>query len=168
MAIKAPKHKHPGRPWFLFRSLIRLLSIGELHSTKFTYEKVDMERAGKGPYLILMNHSSFLDLKIASKIFYPKPYNIVATTDGFVGKPLLMRLIGCMPTQKFVPDISLVGDIQYALHKKKRSVLMYPEAGYSFDGCATTLPRKVGVILKRLQPPPIVSSSRPVQPSMTW
>lgn len=153
MAIKPPKHKHPGRPWFLFRTLVRLLSIGELRATKFTYEKVDMERAGKGPYLILMNHSSFLDLKIASKIFYPKPYNIVSTTDGLVGKEWLMRVIGCTPTQKFVPDISLIGDIQYALHKKKRSVLMYPEAGYSFDGCATTLPRRLGMLLKRLKVP---------------
>ncbi len=154
LSIQPPKHKHPSRPWFLFRTLVRLLSIGELCATKFSYEKVDMERAGKGPYLILMNHSSFLDLKIASKIFYPKPYNIVSTTDGLVGKEWLMRRIGCTPTQKFVPDISLIGDIQYAL-KKKRSVLMYPEAGYSFDGCATTLPRKLGVILKRLKVPVI-------------
>ena len=35
-----------------------------------------MEEAGPGPYLILMNHSSFIDLKIASRIFYPMPYNL--------------------------------------------------------------------------------------------
>ena len=30
---------------------------------------------------------------------------------------------------------------------------MYPEAGYSFDGCATALPRKMGVLFKRLGVP---------------
>ena len=45
-----------------------------------------MEKIGKKePCLILMNHSSFADLQIASHIFFPKRYGIVTTTDGFVG-----------------------------------------------------------------------------------
>jgi transcription elongation factor Elf1 len=39
------------------------------------------------------------------------------------------------------------------LKKNKTSVLMYPEAGYSFDGRATALPRKMGVLMKRLGVP---------------
>ena len=39
------------------------------------------------------------------------------------------------------------------LKEKKTSVLMYPEAGYSFDGCATPLPRKMGALLKQLGVP---------------
>ena len=66
---------------------------------------------------------------------------------------LLMRLIGCIPTQKFVTDISLVRDMEYLLKKKKCSVLMYPEASYSFDGKATPLPRKMGVLLKKMGVP---------------
>lgn len=114
-----------------------------------------MELAGKGPYFILMNHSSFIDLEIASKIFYPKPYCIVSTTDGMVGKEWLMRSIGCIPTNKFVTDVTLIKDILYTTKKLKTSVLMYPEAGYSFDGCATTLPRRLGVLLKKLDIPVI-------------
>ena len=102
-----------------------------------------------------MNHSSFIDLKIASRIFFPKRYGIVCTSDGFVGfgMELLMRLIGCIPTQKFVTDISLIKDMEYLLKKKKCSILMYPEASYSFDGTATPLPRKMGVLLKKLSVP---------------
>ena len=95
------------------------------------------------PCLILMNHSSFLDLEIVSRIFYPRPYCIVCTSDGFVGKSWLMRQLGCIPTQKFVSDVSLISDMDYALHSLKTSVLMYPEASYSFDGTATPLPRKL-------------------------
>ncbi|MBR4017783.1 MAG: 1-acyl-sn-glycerol-3-phosphate acyltransferase, partial [Oscillospiraceae bacterium] len=105
------------------------------------------------PCLILMNHSSFIDLKIISRIFFPKRYAIVCTTDGFVGKGLLMRLLGCIPTQKFVSDVTLIRDMEYMLKEKKTSVLMYPEASYSFDGTATPLPRKMGVLLKKLNVP---------------
>lgn len=147
------QHKPPKKPNFLFRSLIRLLSIPDLCNTSFQYTESRMEEAGKGPYLILMNHSSFIDLKISSKLFYPRPYCIVCTSDGFVGKEWLMRQIGCIPTQKFVPDITLIQDLLYTLKKKKTSVLMYPEASYSFDGCATPLPRKMGLLLKKLEVP---------------
>ena len=85
----------------------------------------------------------------------PKRYGVVSTTDAFVGPfmPLLMRLIGCIPTQKFVTDVTLIRDMEYLLKQKKTSVLMYPEAGYSFDGKATTMPRKLGVLLKKLGVP---------------
>ena len=64
-----------------------------------------------------------------------------------------MRLIGCTPTHKYVADLTLFKDIEYMLKKNKTHVLMYPEAGYSFDGCATTLPKKLGVLMKRLGVP---------------
>ena len=44
-----------------------------------------------------------------------------------------MRNLGCIPTNKYVTDISLVKDMEYACINKS-SVLLYPEAGYSFDG----------------------------------
>ena len=156
MALKRPKHRTPLRPMFLLQLVIRILSVFDLAPTKFTYDTYGMEKLGKKePCLILMNHSSFIDLKIASRIFFPKRYGIVCTSDGFVGfcKELLMRLVGCIPTQKFVSDITLVRDMEYLLKKKKTSVLMFPEASYSFDGRATPLPRKMGVLLKKLNVP---------------
>ncbi len=156
MAKKRPKHRKPLRPLFLLQLVIRILAIFDLKPTRFTYRTHGMDRIGKKePCLILMNHSSFIDLKIASKIFFPKKYGIVCTSDGFVGfcMPLLMRLIGCIPTKKFVTDVQLIKDMEYLLKKKKCSVLMYPEASYSFDGKATPLPRKMGVLLKKLGVP---------------
>jgi len=71
--------------------------------------------------------------------------------SGILGK--LMRLLGCTPTHKYVTDITLIRDIEYMLKTNKTSVLMYPEAGYSFDGRATALPRKLGVLMKKLGVP---------------
>ena len=155
LAISRPKHERPRKPNLLLTTLVRLLAIPDMLATRFTYIKERMEQAGPGPYLILMNHSSFIDLKIVSKIFYPLPYNIVCTTDGLVGKKLLMRLLGCIPTQKFVTDLSLVTDMLHCVRKLNTSVLMYPEAGYSFDGRATVLPRRLGMLIKKMNVPVI-------------
>ena len=154
MALPRGKRHMPLKPLFLLQLVVRLLGIFDLMATQFTFERHGMEQIEKGePCLILMNHSSFLDLKIASRIFFPKPYSIICTEDGFVGKRLLMRLLGCIPTQKFVSDLTLIRDMEYMLKTKRTSVLMFPEASYSFDGTATALPRKMGVLLKKLGVP---------------
>ena len=108
MSLPKPEHKKPKRPNWLFRTLVRALSQGDLMATHFKYTKDLSGDEDGGPYLILMNHSSFIDLKIASAMLYPMPYCIVSTTDAMVGKAWLMRQIGCIPTQKFVSDLSLI------------------------------------------------------------
>jgi hypothetical protein len=153
MKLPRPAHKKPCKPSRVLGLVMRAASIPDLMAVKFKYTKKDMDKAGKGPYLILMNHSSFLDLEIASRILFPKRYNIVCTSDGFVGKEGLMQHLGCIPTQKFVSDITLITDIKHAILNNKTSVLMYPEASYSFDGTATPLPRRMGVLFKALRVP---------------
>ena len=155
LKLKKAEHKAPTRPWLLLQTVIRLLAIPDMLATKFKYTFEGRDKLEKGPYLILMNHSSFIDLKIASKIFYPMPYSIVCTSDGFVGKDLLMRLIGCIPTQKFVTDMTLIKDMRHVINKKKVSILMYPEASYTFDGTVTPLPQKLGQLMKLLNVPVI-------------
>lgn len=151
--LKRPKHFNPTKPNIFFRTLVRVLAQPDMWASKFTYTKTNMDKAGDGPWLILMNHSSFVDFEIAHTILYPKPFGVVATTDAFVSKAWLMRQIGCIPTQKFVNDLTLIKDMSYALKEKKMSVLMYPEAGYSFDGTATPLPRSFGRLIKMLGVP---------------
>ncbi len=162
-ALPRYKHKNPKKINFFFRTLIRVLSFFGMMGTGFTYETEGLEDLKKEPCLILMNHSCFLDLQMVSKILYPKHYCIVCTSDGFVGMGgfmgWLMRAIGCIPTQKFVTDMTLVQDMTYAFKTLKTSVLMYPEASYSFDGTATALPRKMGVLLKKFDVPVIMIES---------
>ena len=150
MQLPRAKHFDPMYPSRLLRGVIGVASLPDLWATGFSYETYGMEKLGKEPCLILMNHSCFLDLMIAFRIFFPKPLSVVCTSDGLVGMPWLMRWLGCIPTQKFVSDIQLIRDMEYALKTKKSNVLMYPEASYSFDGTATALPRKMGVLLKKL------------------
>lgn len=150
-------HRQPRRSGLLFRTLLKLVSFPALRATHFTCREIGMEKLGKGePCLVLMNHSSFIDLKIAASVLYPRPFNIVCTSDGFVGKNWLMHTVGCIPTKKFVTDMVLVRDMMYALKKLKSSVLMYPEASYSFDGTATPLPDTLGKCLKIMGVPVVM------------
>ena len=158
-ALAQPREKHtpPRRPSMLFRALLRALSAPDLRATHFRCDRVGMERLGPDePCLVLMNHSCFLDLKIAAAVLYPRPFNIVCTSDGFVGKAGLMRALGCIPTRKFQPDTALVRDMLYAVKKLKSSILLYPEASYSFDGTATPLPESLGKCVKALGVPVVL------------
>ena len=148
------KRKKPLKPSRFLATVVRVVSAPTLKKTEFSYTTERMELVGDQPCLILMNHSSFTDMKLAFGIFYPKRMGIVTSVDamsGILGK--LMRILGCTPTHKYVPDISLISDIKYMLRHNKTSVLMYPEAGYSFDGRTTMLPRGLGSLMKHLGVP---------------
>lgn len=157
MAMPRAKRIQPKRPSKPFRMLLKMVSAPGVKGVEFECNKIGIDKWKKDePALILMNHSSFIDLQIASTILYPHPFNIVCTSDGFVGKQGLMHAIGCIPTQKFVTDTTLVKDLVYTVKNNNCSVLMYPEASYSFDGTATPLPKSLGKLLKLLKVPVIM------------
>jgi hypothetical protein len=78
---------------------------------------------------------------------------VVTTTDAYVGLAWVLKAIGCIPTQKFVSDMTLIRDMRYALEKQRATVVMYPEACYSFDGTSATLPDTLGGLVKLLRVP---------------
>ena len=90
-ALAQPREKHtpPRRPSMLFRALLRALSAPDLRATHFRCDRVGMERLGPDePCLVLMNHSCFLDLKIAAAENWtsrrsPRPATVsTLTTSG--------------------------------------------------------------------------------------
>ena len=158
MAMPKPEKFKPKRASFLFRTLVRVISAYDLRKARFTLTgKLPPKK--DGPFLILMNHSSFIDLKIAHKILYPRHFNIVCAHDALVGKKWLMQRLGCIPTKKFVNDIALIQNMKKFL-SGGTSVLMYPEAGYSFDGKTTVLPHHLGGLVKMLKVPVIYIETR--------
>lgn len=155
LKLQPKKLKKPVKPSIFWRSLIKFIARSDLKKSNFTYtdDGKALATIKKQPCLVLMNHSCFMDLEMIETILYPHPLNIVCTSDGFIGKAGLMRRIGCIPTNKFVTDFVMVKNIKYALDRLHSSVLMYPEASYSFDGTATDLPQSLGKCLKLLNVP---------------
>lgn len=161
MALPRPEHRLPTRPNIFWRTLVRVICFFVMLGSPCKIDKKGLESIPKDePCLILMNHTCFMDMEIAYSMLYPRTFNIVCSNDGFIGfwgiMGWLMRKIGCFSTQKFVTDLRLVQDMEYCFKTLKSSVLMYPEAGYSFDGTATTLPRKMGVLLKKYDVPVVM------------
>ncbi len=157
VALKRRRHVKPGKPNIFFRTLLKIVSLPDILKTNFKCERIGMERLGKKENaLFLMNHSSFIDMEIVSTILYPRPFNIVTTSDAFIGKNKLLRLIGCIPTNKFVTDTNLVRDMLHVTKKLKSSVVLFPEAGYSIDGTSTTLPDSIGSLVKMLGIPVVM------------
>ena len=149
--------KQPKKQGAFWRWLLKTVSAGELKKAGFTYTLQGMDRIGpKEPCLFLMNHSSFIDLEIAATLLADRQYHIICTDDGLVGKEGLMRTIGCIPTRKFISDLGLVRSMKYAVSELQSSILMYPEASYSFDGTATPLPQSLGKLIKMLKVPVVM------------
>ena len=165
MALPRPAHRAPAKPSFFWQTIVRAICNLGMGGCKLEYTVEGLDKIGKDePCLILMNHTCFADMCIAYKLLYPRRFNIVCSNDGFIGfwglMGWAMRKIGCFSTQKFVTDLNLVSDMEYCFKKLRSSVLMYPEAGYSFDGTATTLPRKFGILLKKFDVPVIMIETR--------
>lgn len=87
LAMRVEPHRQPLRPPMLFRVLLRQLSAADLKKTHFKCREINMERLGKRePCLILMNHSSFIDLKIAATVFFPVPLILSVLPTDLWGK----------------------------------------------------------------------------------
>jgi len=153
----APKRRKPAKQSRLARWILKTASKGEVKAVDFSFKSIGMEKLGKDePALFLMNHSSFTDLCIATQMLKDRQYHIVTTNDGFIGKSGLMRWIGCIPTRKFIVDMTLVKDMRYAFEKLNSSILMFPEASYSFDGSETPLPESLGKFIKIMKIPVVM------------
>lgn len=154
MALEPTKHQDPKKPTAFWRSLAWALSVPALLKVNFKLKMVEMDKLTKNePALILMNHSNFLDFEIAMHALWPRKYNIITTFDAFIGKERALRGVGCIPTRKFTTDFTLIKDIKYCLNTLRTSVLMYPEADYSYGGRCHIVPSSVAALIKRLGVP---------------
>ena len=65
LKIKPKQFVKTTRPNLFFRTLLRVISVFDLISAKFTFKRIGMEKLNKKePCLILMNHSSLLIWKL--------------------------------------------------------------------------------------------------------
>ena len=158
LALPKKTHKKPIRQWKLLRMVLKPICYVLLKMNGFTgYKKIGMEKLDKKePCLYLMNHSSFIDLVFVGYLLGDRSYHIVTTLDAFVGLNWILRLVGCIPTRKYITDVNLIRDMRYTLKDLKENVLMFPEACYTFDGSTTPLPESLGKCLKVLGMPVVM------------
>lgn len=82
----------------------------------------------KGPFLVLGNHTSWVDFLYFSNCVYPHPMNVVVTSNVFYMKFLgkLFTDFGAIPKKQFTSDFSCIKHIKRNLDNGN-SVLLFPE-----------------------------------------
>ena len=143
--------KPPVRTKWYLRPLTYILSAPDVRKHKTQITKTRMEGI-KPPYILLCNHNSFLDFKVATKAIFPSRANYVVAIDGFIGREKLLRNVGCICKRKFTNDIVLVKQLHRTL-KNGDIAVIYPEARYSLCGTTAVLPESLGKLCKVMKVP---------------
>lgn len=142
----------PVKPKWYLQVLAWVLALPETFAVHSKIHKHNMKQL-KGPYIMLCNHNSFLDFKVATRAAFPHRSTYIVAVDGFIGREAIMRNVGCFAKRKFVSEIALVKQIKYSLMNNKTIVQIYPEARYSLVGTTSPLPESLGKLVKLLQYP---------------
>ena len=118
-------------------------------------EKINVDDL-KPPYILLCNHTQFVDFFTSFKAVHPYKFNNIATLDGFVGFEKVMTELGCACHRKYTTDISLIRACHKILHDYGDILCMYPEARYSNVGTTAIIPDVVGKLIKKNKVPVVV------------
>lgn len=137
--------------WYL-QALAWLLSFPETFAVRAKIQKINMKGL-KGPFILLVNHNSFLDFKVATRAVFPRSSNYVVAIDGFINREGLLRGVGGIGKRKFITETTVVRNIKYSLEQLKQICQIYPEARYSLIGTNSILPDSLGKLIKRLKYP---------------
>lgn len=137
--------------WYL-HVLSWILSIPETFIRRVKIEKINMKNL-KGPYVLLCNHNSFFDFKVATRAIFPRRANYVVAIDGFINREWLLRSIGCIGKRKFISDPNIVKQLKHSLESNKSIAAIYPEARYSLIGTTAIIPESLGKLLKKFKYP---------------
>lgn len=133
------------------RWLIKLLAFPAVKKHNSEITKIGMDNI-KPPYLLLVNHNSFLDFKVVAKATWPHRTNSVVAIDGFLLGEWLLRAVGCICKRKFTSDLTVVKHLKRVVRNGDIAIV-YPEARYSLCGTNALLPDSLGKLAKFLAVP---------------
>ena len=137
-------------PWYL-QLLAWVLAFPETFAVKSKIHKVNMDNI-KGPYILLCNHNSFLDFKVATRAIFPRKSTYIVAVDGFINREKIMKNVGCFMKRKFVSDSAIYRQIKHSL-SEGLICQIYPEARYSLVGTNSEIPESLAKLVKKLNYP---------------
>ncbi len=141
----------PKRILFLFSFIIRTAAYFARKKEKAVIKKVG--RIPKPPYILLSNHSSFMDIYLGLGATSPRRSYWVCAAEEFIDKYFVCVHSGIMPKRRFVNDPRSLISMADVLKKKKKIMVMYPEAVYSFVGKPLRIDEGLGKLVKYMKVP---------------
>jgi len=141
------------RIWTIF--YIVILTIGLINKIMSKVKIVKHNKLPKPPYILISTHASMLDFYMALCITFPhKPYWI-STVEEFIPRFFIFRRIGVLAKRKFTNDPKAALKYLEVL-KKKKILIIYPEARYSFTGEDERIDKSIGRFAKKANVPVVM------------
>ncbi|MDR0832492.1 MAG: hypothetical protein LBM99_06310 [Bacillales bacterium] len=151
-------NKHVAPPGKFIKWLERFLAklLTKPYQKQITLEVDNIDNNKQ--YLFIGTHMSFLDMpSVVNAMPYKEIIYISAIDAANDYTNWLLSKVGIIFKRKFVKDLVLLKNMKYSITKYKTSSLMlYPEARYSLDGCRSYIPNSMGKLAKFLKLPVVV------------
>lgn len=123
-----------------------LLAKLKLKINKEGFKKV------KSPFMLLINHSSKDNIKLATAIMYPQKFNFIVNPEDVSDISLINRFMGVIPLKRNVFDDETIGKIQEVV-TANGSVALFAEQKVSVDGTPSYINPSVAKLIKTLRIP---------------
>lgn len=142
------------RTWLIFYIVIWI--IGLVNKLKNRAKVVKRNKLPKPPYIFISTHASMLDFYMALCITFPHRVYWISTVEEFIPRFFIFRRIGVLAKRKFTNDPK--GAIRYLeVLKKKKILVVYPEARYSFMGETERIDKSIGRFAKMANVPVVLN-----------
>ena len=139
------------RVWFIFALVLWIAAF--IMTTINKVKIVKHNKLPKKPYMVLSTHASMLDFYIAIRATFPRRPYWVSTVEEFVPRYFIFRRIGVLAKRKFTNDPKSAMRYLEVLKKRKKVLIFYPEARYSFDGECERIDKSLGRFIKTANVP---------------
>lgn len=138
------------RVWTIFALVIWTASLIVKLLTKAKIVK--RNKLPKPPYILLSTHASMLDFYMALLLTFPHKVYWVGTVEEFIPRFFIFRRIGILAKRKFNNDPQSAMRYLEVL-KRKKILVFYPEARYSFVGECERVDKSLGRFVKTANVP---------------
>ena len=145
----APYH----RTWLIFYIVIWIIG---LINKLINHAKIKKHnKLPKPPYILISTHASMLDFYMVLMLTFPHRVYWISTVEEFIPRYFIFRRIGVLAKRKFTNDPK--GAMRYLeVLQKKKILVIYPEARYSFMGETERIDNGLGRMAKMANVPVVM------------
>ena len=142
------------RTWLIFYIVIWIIAL--INKISNRAKIVKRNKMPKPPYILISTHASMLDFYMALMATFPHRVYWISTVEEFIPRFFIFRRIGVLAKRKFTNDTK--GAMRYLeVLKKKKILVIYPEARYSFMGETERIDKGIGRFAKMANVPVVLN-----------
>ena len=141
------------RTWLIFYIVIWIIAF--INKLINRAKIVKHNKLPKPPYILISTHASMLDFYMALMLTFPRKVYWISTVEEFIPRFFIFRRIGVLAKRKYTNDP--IGAMRcLEVLKKKKVLVIYPEARYSFMGETERIDNGIGKLAKMANAPVVL------------